>query len=169
MLRERYVMTPDGEAKGVTQLANTIIGLEKGQYQAVGRDFSKVKKVFPVLLVHDGLIDAPMHPYFFAKEFVTALKPDEILPNGFLKKGRYLVAPMTLMTLEDLENFEFPIRKKGFSLRDAFQRYVEISPDRLESFRNFCVSAQYQPYAGQIFAQKNLDIIAKARARLFPK
>src|SRR3989344_1685294 len=91
MLRERYVMTAKGEAKGVTQLANSIIRLESGEYQAIGRDFSIVKKIFPVLLVHDELIDSTMHPYFFANECVKALKPDETLPNGFPHKGRFLI------------------------------------------------------------------------------
>ncbi|MCK5018882.1 MAG: hypothetical protein KAS32_17605, partial [Candidatus Peribacteraceae bacterium] len=169
MLREKYVLTSDGEPKGVTQLANTIIGLENDKYEAVDRDFSIVSKIFPVLLVHDELIDAPMHPHFFANEFIQALKPDEVLQNGFLKKGRFLVAPIALMTFEDLENLEFSIRRNGFSLKDALQRYIEMYPDRLQSFHNFCVEAQYQPYAGQIFAQVNLDFLAKTKDRLFPQ
>lgn len=169
MLRERYVMTSDGEAKGVTQLANTIMRIESGEYTPVGRDFSIVKKIYPVLLVHDELIDAPMHPYFFANEFVKALKPDETLPNGFRKKGRFLVAPVTLMTVEDLENLEFLIRRKGFSLRDALAKYVELYPDRKEGFHNACLDAGYQLYATQVLAEKGLEIIRKTRAKLFPK
>lgn len=169
MLRERYVMTSDGEAKGVTQLANVIIRIESGDYVPVGRDFSIVKKIFPVLLVHDELIDAPMHPYFFANEFVKALQPNETLPNGFMRKGRFLVAPVTLMTAEDLENLEFLIRRKGFSLRDALARYVELYPDRREGFHNACLDAGYQLYATQVLAEKGLEIIRKTHERLFPK
>lgn len=169
MLRERYVMTSEGEAKGVTQLANVIMRLESGEYQAVGRNFSIVKKIFPVLLVHDELIDSTMHPYFFANEFVKALQPEETLPNGFLRKGRFLIAPMTLMTFENLENLEFPIRKRGFSLKDALEKYAAMYPDRRESFHTFCGDAGYQAYATQVFAQTSLDMIKKTRERLFAK
>ncbi len=169
MLRERYVMTPEGEAKGVTQIANVITRLGSGEYQAVGRNFSTVKKIYPVLLVHDELIDSTMHPYFFANEFVKALKPDAMLPNGFLRKGRFLVAPMTLMTFENLENLEFSIRKRGFSLKDALEKYAEMYPDRRESFHTFCGDAGYQAYATQLFAQTSLDILKKTRERLFAK
>jgi hypothetical protein len=169
MLRERYVMTPKGEAKGVTQLANTIMRLESGEYKAIGRNFSIVKKIFPVLLVHDELIDSTMHPYFFANEFVKALKPDKTLPNGFLRKGRFLIAPITLMTFENLENLEFPIRKRGFSLKEALEKYTTMYPDRRESFHTFCGDAGYQAYATQVFAQTSLDVIKKTRERLFAK
>lgn len=169
MLRERYVMTLDGEAKGVTQLANTIMHIESGDYVPVGRDFSIVNKIYPILLVHDELIDASMHPYFFANEFVKALHPDETLPNAYMRKGRFLVAPVTLMTVEDLENLEFLIRRNGFSLRDALAKYVEMYPDRREGFHNFCLDAGYQLYATQILAEKGLEIMRKTGERLSPK
>lgn len=169
MLRERYVMTLDGEPKGVTQLANSITKLASGACRAADRDFSIVKKIYPVLLVHDELIDASMHPYFFANEFVKALMPDETFPSGYLRKGRFLIAPMTLMTVEDLENLEFPIRKRGFSLRDALEKYTVMYPDRRESFHNFCGDAGYQSYATQVFAETSLDMIKKTRERLFAK
>lgn len=169
MLRERYVMTSKGEAKGVTQLANAIARLESGEYQAAGRDFSIVKKIYPVLLVHDELVDSLMHAYFFANEFTKALKQDEILPNGFLRKGKFLIAAITLMTVEDLENLEFLIRRRGFSLKDALEKYTAMYPDRRETFHNFCGDAGYQSYATQVFAETSLNMMKKTHEKLFPK
>jgi hypothetical protein len=79
------------------------------------------------------------------------------------------VAPATLMTAEDLENLEFLIRRKGFSLRDALAKYVELYPDRKEGFHNACLDAGYQLYATQVLTEKGLEIITKTRTKLFPK
>lgn len=168
LLKERYVWDPKkNEAKGVTQLANSIkkIASDRGSNDSV--DLSGVKTVFPLLLVHDELIDAHMHPHFFHNEFIDQLSPDKIVDN-YLIKGDLLISPLILMTMEDLESVSFLV-KRGFSLIELFKGYTTTFPERLESLHNYYAYKELDLKVCQILATQGLKNIQKTKDRLFPK
>jgi hypothetical protein len=107
-LRERYGVSTGTEGgrsiKGVGQLARAINKLANHEWTPVGQDFSATRRIYPVLLVHDPLLDAPVHGYFLASEFGQALAPDEVLDNGEMMKGPFKVTPLIVMTIEDFDH-----------------------------------------------------------------
>jgi len=169
MLREKYVTDDDGSPKGVTQLANAINVLNDEKCKVVDRDFTKVKRIFPVLLLHDDLIDSILHSHFFHNEFKNALEPDRELKNGYFVKGKFHVAPLTLMTVENLESLEFSILKKGLSLKDVLENYVDTYPDRIRSLHYYFGASNQDLFVNQRLATSGLEMITKTKNRLFPK
>ena len=167
LLRKKYVEDEDGKPKGVTQLARAVEKIAMGN-EVQKRDFSKLKRVFPVLLVHDELIDAPLHPHFFNNEFIEKLVPDEKPSSGYMKKGNLLVAPLTLMTFEDLETLEFSVQK-GFALKELLADYAMSSSDRLDSLNNYIAGSSYNKklFASKSTASKGLEALEKTRKDLF--
>ncbi len=81
----------------------------------------------PILVVYDCSLDSPGHAEFFAEEFVGALEPDLICDNGYLKKGRFRIAPVILMTIEDLEILESSV--ETFGLVD-FLATIPVAPTK---------------------------------------
>jgi hypothetical protein len=49
------------------------------------------------------IADIPGHVEFLGPAFVAALKPDNVEPDGSMIVDRFQVAPLTIMTIEDLE------------------------------------------------------------------
>ncbi|MDQ7780369.1 MAG: hypothetical protein RDV41_11795, partial [Planctomycetota bacterium] len=128
-LRERYV------EQGCAQLARTISKLSTGEWNPAGIDISQAQRVFPLLVAHDNVPQAHLHAHFLAGEFRDRLQPDSSENVGWMVKGRFRVAPLTALTIDDLERLESSLGK--FSLLDILRAYSDEHPDRRVSFRNF--------------------------------
>jgi len=169
-LRQRYGVGGGGERpKGIGQLARTISNIVSETWIPVGHNFEKVKWVYPVLLVHDSLLDTPVHVSFLASEFQEALRPNEILRDGTMKKGGFRVAPLTVMAIDLLESLETSI--EHFRLVDLLRDYTVSSPDRLVSLHNFiAASPTYKDkmYASKSMAGKSLEVLNETMRRIFP-
>lgn len=170
-LRERYAIgqSEKDRPKGIAQLARTISNVVGGTWTPVGQEFGKVEKVYPVLLVHDSLLDTPVHASFLASEFSNALKPDKIFQDGTMRKGRFRVAPLTVMAIDLLESLETSI--KYFRLMDLLRDYTTSSPDRIISLHNFiAASPEYRGkiYASKSVASKSLEVLKETMQRIFP-
>jgi hypothetical protein len=113
----------------VGQLARAITKLASGEWAPITEDFTRVKQLSPVLLVHDPLLDAPVHGKFLAAEFAVALAPEEVERTGRMRKGRFWVVPLIVMTIDDLEALETSI--EHFSLHDLLRDYSAACSDRV--------------------------------------
>jgi hypothetical protein len=135
-LREKYGAGADGLGKkGVVQLANAITKLAGNQWTCNELHLDPRTKIFPILLVNDYLVCTPLHGWFLAEEFSNALKPDEIAPDGTMRKGRWKISPLIVMSAQDLEDIETSSRY--FCLREFFSDYARECPDRLVSMHNY--------------------------------
>ncbi len=70
--------------KGIAQLADSISKLATGGWRQGDPSFPIRKRIIPVLLVHDPLIDAPLHPWFLAREFAGLLVSNRL--RGMFEK-----------------------------------------------------------------------------------
>lgn len=150
-LNQKYLRRDDGQPKGAGQLANAISNLAANEWNAIAEDYSRARKVYPVLITHDSQLNAVSHAYFLALEFNHALVPDEILPNGDLRKGRLIVAPLIIVTIDTLEILERSV--EHFGLIDLLRDYSKASPDRMLSLYNFLATSEYRK---KLFASGSL-------------
>lgn len=166
-LQQRYCEDA-GRKKGYGQLARSVQMLSSGKWKPADMDISQAKRIFPVLLVHDDLLDAPPHCWYFANEFRTALDPDTIEFGEWMVKGRFRVAPLVVMTISDLECLESSLSK--FTLVDLLKAYSTTTPDRLVSLNNFLAasSAQFPLYRNRSLAADCDRILADGLRRVFP-
>lgn len=154
--------------KGYTQLARSIRKMSTQEWQPVKIDLTQSKRVYPVLLIHDALLDAPVFGHFLAAEFRHQLQPDSIDAGGWMVKGRFNVAPLTIMTIDDLECLESSLSK--FTLVDLLKAYSGSTPDRLVSLNNFLA---LNPERFPLVHNKSLasgceTILAECMRRVFP-
>lgn len=172
-LKKKYVTAEgtsgDRKIKGIGQLARTINILASRKGLGQNKEYGEIQFIYPVLVVHDTLMNAPVYGNFLASEFKALLAPDDELHSGELKKGRFRIAPLILMTIEDLENLETSV--EHFALRDFLADYSRSCPDRLKSLHDFIA---YSPYAklfrhNQTMVDKGLEILRRTREALFPE
>lgn len=167
-LREKYVRAQKG-SKGIGQLASTVDLLASKKWLGDNQEFSNVKRIYPVLIVYDRLLSAPVYGHFFASEFVRLLEPDSISKIGDCYKGELRIALPIIITVDDLENLETSI--EHFAFRGLLADYSKTHPERLESLHNFIA---FSPYKQKMYHNKNiasaaLDIIEKSENILFPE
>ena len=141
-LRLKYGVTvsPGNRAhrKGIAQLAHSIRSLVSGEWTPDVPDLLTQQRIVPVLLVNDSLVDAPLHPWFLAREFARLLDPSLAEWNGqSINVGSFVVDNLIVMTVDDLEALEEATAK--FSLADLFEDYSKACPDRLNSLHNYIV------------------------------
>jgi hypothetical protein len=160
-IRKKYgkAETEGERDKGVAQLARSIGAIARGEWLGDQGQFTDVKTLYPVLLVHDNRLDTPLFGRFLEQEFRGLL--------GEIPQERH-VAPLTVMTIHDLENLERSI--EGFSLLGLLADYARECPDRLRSLHNYITSS---PYAGKLLRNDHLmnecfSVLDLLKAELFP-
>jgi hypothetical protein len=146
--------------KGVAQLARSIGAIVRGEWNGPQGEFEGISVVYPVLVPHDTRLDAPALGNFLEGEMRGLL--------GTVPPGK-LVAPLTVMTIQNLENLEKSIN--DFSLIGLLQDYSRECPDRMRSLHNFIAFSTYgakiKPSDFLIDASKNiLDVLV---GELFPE
>ncbi|MEX0805617.1 MAG: hypothetical protein WD688_20215 [Candidatus Binatia bacterium] len=171
-LKERYGQssTAQDRIKGYAQIARAIKKISQGQGFPNEVDIFRITRVYPVLLVYDSLLDTPVGCSFLNSEFSALLEPDEILPSGFMRKGQLLVAPLIIMTIDELEALETSVRH--FRLLDLFRDYTDQCADRITSLHNFIAATEpykRQMYANQEVAQRADELLKTTSQKLFPK
>lgn len=172
-LREKYGVHGGPECrasvKGVGQLARTISRLAGGEWRATGQELAEARRVYPVLVVHDQFVDAPVHSHFLATEFARCLQPDGTWANGDLQKGPFSVLPLIVMTIDDLESLETSL--EHFGLCDLLRDYSAACRDRIVSLHNFVAASHYGTmiYYSRGVARKSLEILKTTMKALFPE
>jgi hypothetical protein len=130
---------------GVGQLARNISNLALGEWRTEAEELAGVERIFPVMVVYDDRLDAPLHPRFLAQEFARSISGNDALGN--LRVGKWMVAPLTVMTIDNLELLEGSVHK--FSLFDLLRDYSSECPDRFVSLQNFMAS--FPRYSRNLF------------------
>src|ERR1019366_3940887 len=140
-LRAKYGISLENrreKKKGLAQLANSISKLATGEWQQVNPAFPIRKCIIPVLLVHDTLIDAPLRPWFLAREFARLLDQSNAdLTSAVMPVGNNSVSNLIVMTIDDLEALESSVQ--AFGLCDLLQDYAVNCRDRMVSLHNYLV------------------------------
>jgi hypothetical protein len=113
-------------------------------------------------------LDAQAHGYYLALEFKEFLSPDVELSSGEFVKGHLRIAPLIIMTVNDLENLEVSIERFGF--RDLLSEYSQHCPDRLMSLNNFIAVSDFKNriYGNKALAAAGFKILEKAKEICFP-
>jgi hypothetical protein len=167
-IRQKYVWSEKEKGVGVGQLAKAINILASKKWIGSNQEFSKAQRIYPVLVVHDELLAAPVYGNFLASEFKELLSPDKELPSGELVKAHLRIVPLIIVTVDDLENLETSIEHFGF--RDLLSAYSQHCPDRLTSLYNFIAASDFKSYIYQnkTIAAAGLRILEKVKERVFP-
>ena len=147
-LREKYgVVRQQGDPKqqkikGVGQLARILNNISLEKFQKENNEFSQIKTVYPILLVYDSFLTAPVYGNFLASEFEELLQPDAKKDSGELIKSNLKIHPLIVMTIEDLENLELSVRH--FVFHDLLSDYSKFCSDRLMSLKNYIAYSDYR-------------------------
>lgn len=97
-IRTKFERNKSGEWKGYGQLANSIIKLFSSGNKWMCRyiDKKKVKRVFPVLVTYENILNAPFTNYFLNKYFQTLL-------NNSSFENKVDIKPLIIISIGDLE------------------------------------------------------------------
>lgn len=97
-IRTKFERNKSGEWKGYGQLANSIIKLFSSGNKWTCRyiDKKKVKRVFPVLVTYENILNAPFTNYFLNKYFQTLL-------NNSSFENKVDIKPLIIISIGDLE------------------------------------------------------------------
>jgi hypothetical protein len=96
--------------KGIKQLSDAIrrlAALSQSRDVVKEIDICKVKKIYPVLVVSDGIFSAPLMNWFLNSEFNPMVRRNSLMKH--LK-----VMPLTVLTIMDLESLEPFMKDKPF-------------------------------------------------------
>jgi hypothetical protein len=136
-------------------LARVVNLIASREWLGQSEEFRQVKRILPVLVVHDILLGAPGFGHFVASAFDEVLGTERPI-RGERLKGTVRVAAAIVITIEDLELLEVSIEHFGF--REALFDYSEACPDRMTSFHDFLASSS--KYSGQIYGNRHLASVA---------
>lgn len=168
-LREKYVRSNRGRkpvAKGVAQLEAAIRRIATDGYLVSAGDLDGVTHLNPIMIVRDGSVAVPGHAEFFSREFDTLLARGRASADA---TGPYAVAPLTVATVEDIEDLEpSAARWDVAAYLDAYTR--ESHDGARPSLRDFMVAMQdrYPVYPSRPPDAVTTDLAAAARF-LYPE
>ncbi len=172
-LRKKYGVTvgsaKDRGVKGVGQLARSIRRIAARELVPADLDWERVRCVFPVLVVYDVSLSSPGHAEFFDEEFARALESEDVASGGYMQKGSLTVAPLTVMTIEDLENLESSVQ--SFRLIDILRDYASTARGGIRmSLRDFMVSSQkkYRLIYSKELADRAIKVLEETGRMMFP-
>jgi hypothetical protein len=161
-IRKKYGITSIGmeRGKGVAQLARSIGAIVRGEWLGPNLKFADVNVLYPVLIVHDTRFDMPAMGAFLDAEFRGLL--------GEVPAGK-VVAPITIMTIQDLENIETSI--ESFSFVDLLASYSAECRDRVQSLHNYMAFSSYGRYIvpSQFLMESSSEILTVLQREMFPK
>ncbi|HCR71468.1 MAG TPA: hypothetical protein DIW23_08505, partial [Anaerolineae bacterium] len=166
-LRDKYVQSVKGN-KGIGQLAKIVKTLASRKWLGENQEFKEAQKIYPVLIVQDTFLNAPVYGEFFASEFLQLLDIDSFPSNGQFLIGNLVVALPIIITIDDLENLETSIEHFGF--REMLSDYSKTCPDRIVSLHNFIASSSYNKkmYHNKSIAGSTMEIVNKSKKAFFP-
>ncbi len=161
-IRSKYGVNPAAKGerpKGVAQLARSVGAIVRGEWLGPNREFAHSTVIYPVLVVHDTRLDAPALAHFLDKEFRLLL---DTFPSG------QRVAPLTIMTIQDLENLESSVA--NFSFVDLLAAYSRECPDRLRSLHNFIAYSEFgkKVLPNSYLMESSQEILELLQRELFP-
>lgn len=137
ILREKYLRNKDRPV-GIGQLARAIRSLAAGTWQGLDPD-SSPKLTYPVLLVHDRLLQEPLVTSFLADLLIEELGASQVQCSWQWETNGFHFAPLTILTIDDLENLE---SSPGIDLLELLQSYSADVPKRYESLHDYIATTE---------------------------
>ena len=162
--------TKKDRKKGPAQLGRWIKDLALGTVVPHGPTWDQVRCVYPVLVAYDVTVDRPGHAQFFEAELRRAVEPDAVMPNGYMKKGALSIAPLTVMTIDDLEHLQSSV--ENFALIDLLKDYTTclVSGAR-PSLHNFVATigrSKYKIKDSKELADRAMRALETVHRMVFP-
>ncbi|MDC3962573.1 hypothetical protein KEG38_52635 [Polyangium jinanense] len=171
-LRKKYGVTEgtakDRGVKGIGQLARSVRLLSSSPAD-VDQRFRHATCIYSVLLVYDTLLSTPGHAEFFNREFTNLIQPEHEFSNGYMRKGRLAVAPIIIMTVEDLEILHSSIER--LRLVDLLRDYCNTTQGGLRpSLSEFLKLSRhkYRLLQSSELAGRAIDMLVRTQTLLFP-
>jgi hypothetical protein len=115
-------------------------------------DFRHIRRIIPVLVVHDPLLASSGLGPLLRAEFIRAVGPCVKVHSGEIEIGNIRVLMPIVLTVDDIENLEASI--EHFSLRAVLADYALEDPVRLKSFHNFIAASP--TYSSKLYVNRNL-------------
>jgi len=156
----------DNTTKGIGQLANIVRFIAKHQNEQLVQEFSKVNVIYPVLLVHDVFLSAPLYGQLLAREFRKLLSIEAELESSGFRLNNLIIKDLVLVTVEDLENMESLVNYVGFL--EFLNDYSNCCSDRMMSVNNFIATSKYSQHIrhNKFLAAKSEEVFSRS-LRLF--
>ena len=166
VLREKYLQ---GERPvGIRQLARAIRSLSRRAWQGPSPDVP-LQLVYPVLVVHDRLLQEPMVSRYFADLLVQELGASRVPCSWQWEIDGLRFAPLTIMTLDDLENLE---NSPGIDIVDLLRAYSADVPKRNGSLHDYIAASERfraELRINQSLANAATEFLADCVRRVFGK
>ena len=164
LLKEKYLY---GERLvGVGQLARIIRSLATGKWQGLDPNLS-LRLLYPVLVVHDRLLQEPLVTAFLADLLVEELGASQVPGSWQWETNGFRFAPLTILTIDDLENLE---SSPGIDFLDLLQSYSADVPKRNGSLHDYIASTKRfrdELRINQMLANVAKDFLADCVRRVF--
>jgi hypothetical protein len=162
-VRKKYsnvVENGQEKVKGVGQLSRTIKNIVGQNFKNLNEDFEEIKEIFPILLVHDNLLDTPLTIELLQDDFFKILERD----LGYtVNLSPIKIHNLTIMTINDLENLENSVQH--FNIIDLLR---DLEHDCPVSIHNFVAnSIKYGFYRNTHLLNTSIEILNKTREQLF--
>lgn len=156
--------------KGLGQLARAICRVSSGELTPDRADlWAGVRIIYPVLVAYDAGLDSPGHARLLEDEFRQMLAPKCDANDRFLLVGGWRIAPLTLMTVNDLEVLQSSI--EHFRLTELLCEYARTSGDEVRpSLREFMsnVKGRFRFVHNKELAASALQMLELHAKRVFP-
>lgn len=171
-LRKKYGVTGDTsnrqKIKGVGQLARIIDFIARDNIAKQELEIQSVRMIYPILLIHDQLLEAPLTGNFLHEEFKSALNPDKENSSVLFEKNGMAVASLIVMSIDDLENLEDSVR--NFSLTDLLRDYSTTCQDCMKSLQNYIIDSKYCKLRkeSERLTDVTIKLIDETKSFLFP-
>ncbi len=167
IINERYGISKHKDKpkiKGIGQLSKHILNYINKKITFI-EDYTKI---FPILITYDSYIGIPVTNNYLCSKFEELIEPESKYDNGFMKKSNYFIAPLIIISLEELEILEKSL--SNFTLNKLFYDFVQYNKTNNETIYNFIVDSDYsKKLLGNTFLSKiGLRLLTKMKNTLFP-
>jgi hypothetical protein len=156
-IRIKFEKNDKGEYKGYGQLANNINKLfsKSGQFICSQIDREKIRRIFPVLIVYEDVLQTPFTNYFLNRNFQKLLNRASLMDN-------IEMYPLTVMPIEDFEkslpflmNFPELIKERiqfDPSLDFSFSHFLNIKFSKEKIQMPEFLHSEYHKFSDEIKA-----------------
>jgi hypothetical protein len=163
-LRKKYFY---GERPvGVGQLARAIRSLANRAWRGLNPN-AGLRLVYPVLVVHDRLLQEPFVTKFLADLLTAELGASRVYGAWQWQVYGFRFAPLTILTIDDLENLG---SSPGIDFLDLLQSYSADVPKRNGSLHDYIASTERfrdELQINEMLANAARDFLADCVRRVF--
>jgi hypothetical protein len=116
---KKLISNQNSTDKGISQLVNSIVRIQKGDYSQVDPNIDSNSIIYPVLVITDDSFDLPGVNYILNIEFRRLLKERNISDSN--------IRNLVIVNLNDLLRFQDFFRNGNLNLMNCLEEYVKMS------------------------------------------